>query len=151
MKETDSVAVFCPTSNHFLGSGLFNFQKLKQNSVRIATGTDIGGGTNYSMLKTMDEAHKILQLQSQKLTPLESFYQLTLGNASALSLQEKIGTLEIGSDADIVVLDSSSTSAMKIRMKTVDNLLEELFILQTMGDDRAISQVYVKGVQFKNS
>lgn len=151
MKETDSVAVFCPTSNLFLGSGLFNFQKLKQNSVRIATGTDIGGGTNYSMLKTMDEAHKILQLQSQKLTPLESFYQLTLGNASALSLQEKIGTLEIGSDADIVVLDSSSTSAMKIRMKTVDNLLEELFILQTMGDDRAISQVYVKGVQFKNS
>ena len=151
LSDSKSVAIFCPTSNLFLGSGLFDFKSIFENKTRIGTATDIGGGTNFSMLKTMDEAHKILQLQSQKLTPLESFYQLTLGNASALSLQEKIGTLEIGSDADIVVLDSSSTSAMKIRMKTVDNLLEELFILQTMGDDRAISQVYVKGVQFKNS
>ena len=86
MSETKSVAVFCPTSNLFLGSGLFNFQKFFKSkpSVRIAVGTDIGGGTSYSMLKTMDEAYKIIQLQNQRLSPIESLYQITLGNACLL-------------------------------------------------------------------
>ncbi len=151
LKQTKSVAVFCPTSNLFLGSGLFNLQKfVKQNSVRTALATDIGGGTTYSMLKTMDEAYKILQLQNQRLSPIESFYQSTLGNAQALSLDKKIGSLEIGSDADIIILNSSATSAMKTRMETAKNLYEELFVLQTMGDDRSISQVYIKGVPCKN-
>jgi len=151
LKQTKSVAVFCPTSNLFLGSGLFNLQKfVKQNSVRTALATDIGGGTSYSMLKTMDEAYKILQLQNQRLSPIESFYQSTLGNAQALSLDKKIGNLEIGSDADIIILNSSATSAMKTRMETVKNLYEELFVLQTMGDDRSISQVYIKGLPCKN-
>ena len=145
--ETKSVAVFCPTSNLFLGSGLFNLQNfLKQKpSVRVAAGTDIGGGTNYSMLKTMDEAYKILQLQGQRFSPIESFYQITLGNAQALSLENKIGTFGIESDADITVLDAKATSAMKIRMETVKNITEELFVLQTMGDDRSVAQVYIKG------
>ena len=103
LSETKSSAVFCPTSNLFLGSGLFDFRHLSKKSIKIATGTDIGGGTNYSMLKTMDEAYKILQLQNQQLSPLESFYQITLGNAHALSLENKIGTLAIGSDADITL------------------------------------------------
>ena len=145
ISETKSSTVFCPTSNLFLGSGLFDFQRLSKQSVKIATGTDIGGGTNYSMLKTMDEAYKILQLQNQQLSPLESFYQITLGNAHALSLENRIGTLAIGSDADIIILDSRATSIMKIRMETVKNLIEELFVLQTMGDDRSVVQVYING------
>ena len=145
LSETKSSAVFCPTSNLFLGSGLFDFQRLSKQSVKIATGTDIGGGTNYSMLKTMDEAYKILQLQNQQLSPLESFYQITLGNAHALSLENSIGTLAIESDADITILDSKATSIMKIRMETVKNLIEELFVLQTMGDDRSVVQVYING------
>ena len=147
MSETKSVAVFCPTSNLFLGSGLFDLQRLlKQHPpVRVATATDIGGGTNYSMLKTMDEAYKILQLQGQRFSPIESFYQITLGNAQALSLENKIGTFGIESDADITVLDAKATSAMKIRMETVKNIAEELFVLQTMGDDRSVAQVYIKG------
>ena len=150
--ETKSVAVFCPTSNLFLGSGLFNLQNfLKQKpSVRVAAGTDIGGGTNYSMLKTMDEAYKILQLQRQRFSPIESFYQITLGNARALSLENKIGTFGIESDADITVLDAKATSAMKIRMDTVKNIAEELFVLQTMSDDRSVAQVYIKGKPSKN-
>ena len=102
------------------------------------------------MLKTMDEAYKILQLQNQQFSPLESFYQITLGNAHALSLENKIGTLAIGSDADITILDSRATSIMKIRMETVKNLIEELFVLQTMGDDRSVMQVYINGKPSKN-
>ena len=152
MSETKSVAVFCPTSNLFLGSGLFDLQSfLKQKlPVRIAIGTDIGGGTNYSMLKTMDEAYKILQLQRQRFSPIESFYQITLGNAQALSLENKIGTLEAKSDADITVLNARATPTMQLRMETVKNIAEELFVLQTMSDDRSVAQVYIKGKPSKN-
>ncbi len=145
MAETGSVAVFCPTSNLFLGSGLFDMDGLQAKGVRTAIATDIGGGTSYSMLKTLDEAYKILQLRNQILNPLKSFFMMTLGNARALSLEAQIGTLDAGSEADIVVLDSSATDAMALRMETVETLSEELFMLQTMGDDRAVSTVYIAG------
>ncbi len=91
MIETGSVAVFCPTSNLFIGSGLFNWDRIAgpEGNGRIAIATDVGGGTNYSMLRTLDEGYKILNLQGQRMNPLTSFYQITLGNARALSLQEK--------------------------------------------------------------
>jgi guanine deaminase len=147
MSASGSVAVFCPTSNLFLGSGLFDLARLSEASrpVRVAVATDIGGGTSYSMLRTFDEAYKILNLQGQRYHPLRSFYQMTLGNALALSLQDKIGTLAAGSEADFVVLDARATSAMRLRMETVTSLSEELFLLQTMGDDRAVRQTYVAG------
>ena len=106
MAEDHSVAVFCPTSNLFLGSGLFDEEGLRQRGVRTSVATDVGGGTSYSMLKTMDEAYKVLQLRNQVLNPLQSFYRITLGNALALSMEDRIGTLEVGSEADIVVLDA---------------------------------------------
>ncbi len=146
MSESGSVAVFCPTSNLFLGSGLFDMDGLSEEGVRISVATDIGGGTSYSMLKTMDEAYKVLQLRNQVLNPLKSFYLMTRGNAEALSLENKIGTLDVGSDADIVVLNSCATPAMKLRMETQQTLSEELFVLQTLGDDRAVEQVYVAGI-----
>ncbi len=145
MEETGSVAVFCPTSNLFLGSGLYDWQGLSEQGVRTAVATDIGGGTSYSMLKTMDEAYKVLQLRNQVLSPLHSCYMMTLGNARALSMEDKIGTLETGTEADVIVLDACATPAMDVRMETVDSLSEELFVLQTMGDDRAISAVYIAG------
>lgn len=151
MAETGSVAVFCPTSNLFLGSGLFDKDGLDSAGVRTAVATDVGGGTSYSMLKTLDEGYKILQLRGQKLTPLYSFYWMTLGNARALSLDDRIGTLEAGSDADIVVLDSRATLAMALRMDAANTLSEELFVLQTMGDDRAIKETYIAGVPAKAS
>lgn len=145
MADTGSVAVFCPTSNLFLGSGLFDFDGLHDAGVRTSVATDIGGGTSYSLLKTMDEAYKILQLRNQILSPLYSFYMMTLGNARALSLSDKIGTLDVGTEADIVVLNACATPAMKLRYETVSSLSEELFMLQTMGDDRTIAAVYVSG------
>ncbi|MCR9138362.1 MAG: guanine deaminase [Alphaproteobacteria bacterium] len=152
MAASGSVAVFCPTSNLFLGSGLFDLKTLdeRDNPVRIAIATDIGGGTNYSMLRTVDEGYKVLQLQGQRMTPLESFYRITLGNARALSLDAHIGSLQPGRDADIVVLDARATPAMALRMETVGKLTEELFLLQTLGDDRVIAETYVAGEPAKS-
>ena len=145
MAETGSIAVFCPTSNLFLGSGLYDEAGLRDLGVRRAIATDVGGGTNYSMLRSLDEGYKILQLRGQSLSPLNSFYWTTLGNARALGLEDKIGTLEMGTEADIVVLDSRATSAMALRMETVGTLSEELFVLQTLGDDRAVVETYSAG------
>ncbi|MDF1776757.1 MAG: guanine deaminase [Rhizobiaceae bacterium] len=152
MSASGSVAVFCPTSNLFLGSGLFDLKTLdeRDDPVRIAIATDIGGGSSYSMLRTLDEGYKILQLQGQRMTPLESFYRITLGNARALSLEDRIGTIEPGREADMVVLNADATPAMALRMETVTKLSEELFLLQTMGDDRAIVETYVAGKPAKS-
>ncbi len=149
MADTDSVAVFCPTSNLFIGSGLFNEERTRADGVRIAVATDIGGGTSYSMFRTMDEAYKVCQLQNQNLPPLYAFYLMTLGNAKALGLEAEIGTLGAGSEADIVVLDASATPAMALRMETVTTLAEELFVLQTLGDDRSVVETYVAGMASK--
>jgi guanine deaminase len=147
LSDSGSVAVFCPTSNLFLGSGLFDYQRYRKREkpLRIASATDVGGGTNYSMLRTMDEGYKVIALNGEKLNPLASFWQVTRGNAEALSIGDRVGSLEVGSEADIVVLDSRATSVMRLRMETVETLAEELFLLQTLGDDRAIAEVYVAG------
>lgn len=147
MSLSGSVAVHCPTSNLFIGSGLFPLKRLRgrEKPVRVAFATDIGGGTSYSMLRTLDEAYKIQQLLGERLNPLESFYFATRGNAEALSLADRIGTLEDGTEADLVVLDAAATPAMALKMQVVDTLSEELFLLQTMGDDRAIVETYVAG------
>lgn len=152
MFETKSVAVFCPTSNMFIGSGHFDWLNMQgdEQQGRIGLATDIGGGTSISMLRTMDEGYKVLQLQGQRLPPLVSFYQATLGNAEALSLQDKIGTLAEGSDADFIVLDAAAMPVMALRMETVHDLEQELFLLQTMGDDRAIVETYIAGEALKS-
>jgi len=147
LSDSGSVAVFCPTSNLFLGSGLFDYQRYRtrDKALRIAAATDVGGGTNYSMLRTMDEGYKVIALNGEKLNPFQSFWQITRGNAEALSVADRIGTLDEGTDADIVVLDARATPAMRLRMETAQTLAQELFLLQTLGDDRAVHEVYVAG------
>ena len=145
MAETGSVAVFCPTSNLFLGSGLYDDASLRAAGVTRAIATDIGGGTSYSMLRTLDEGYKILALQGSRLHPFPSFWRITLGNAAALGLEDRIGTLAPGTEADLVVLDARATPAMALRMERATTLAEELFVLQTLGDDRAVIQTYAAG------
>ncbi|TPO02394.1 guanine deaminase [Mesorhizobium sp. B1-1-5] len=153
LSQSGSVAVFCPTSNLFLGSGLFDYQRYRRREkpLRIAAATDVGGGTNYSMLRTMDEGYKVIALNGEKLNPFQSFWQLTRGNAEALSVADRVGTLDEGSDADIVVLDAHATPGMRLRMETVETLAEELFLLQTLGDDRVVREVYVAGRPAKSA
>lgn len=143
--ETGTVAVFCPTSNLFLGSGLFDWARARAEGVRVAVATDIGGGTSYSMLRTMAEAYKVLQLQGQTLPAVEALYAITLGNARALGLEERIGSLEPGREADMVVIDPAAQRAMAHRLETARDLAEELFVLVTMGDDRNVAATYVMG------
>jgi guanine deaminase len=146
---TESVAVWCPTSNLFIGSGLFDRDRLREHGARLAIATDIGGGTSYSLLRTLDEGYKVLQLRGQRLDPLTGFYMATLGNARALGLEGRIGAIEAGRDADLVVLDSRATPQMALRMDAVDSLANELFLLQTCGDDRAVAETYVMGKAMK--
>lgn len=151
MAETGTRAVFCPTSNLFLGSGLFDEGGLRAAGITCGIATDIGGGTSYSMLATLAEGYKILQLRGQKLHPLAAFHWATRGNAIALGMEGDIGTLAPGSAADLVVLDARSTPAMALRMARAETLAQELFILQIMGDDRAIAQTYVAGTAMKGA
>jgi guanine deaminase len=148
---TESVAVWCPTSNLFIGSGLFNHDRLAAAGARIAVATDVGGGSSYSMLRTLDEGYKVMQLQGQRLNPLRSFYMITLGNSRALGLEGRIGSLAAGADADLVVLDARATPQMALRMEAVDTLANELFLLQTCGDDRAVVETYVAGKAMKTA
>ena len=145
MAETGSRAVFCPTSNLFLGSGLFDADGLRAAGVTSGIATDVGGGTSWSMLQTLNEGYKILQMRGQKLHPLTAFHWATRGNALALGMEAEIGTLTPGSAADLVVLDPCATPAMALRAERADTLAEKLFILQIMGDDRAVAQTYVAG------
>jgi guanine deaminase len=149
LAETGAKPVFCPTSNLFLGSGLFGDAGLRARGIVNAIATDVGGGTSYSMLQTLNEGYKILQLQGQKLDPLRAFHWITRGNAVALGLDDRIGTLDPGTEADVVVLDARATPAMALRMERAAALADELFVLQMLGDDRAVVQSYVAGHPMK--
>ena len=149
LAETGALPVFCPTSNLFLGSGLFDDAGLRGRGITNAIATDVGAGTSYSMLQTLNEGYKVLQLQNQALHPLRAFHWITRGNAVALGLEDRIGTLDAGTEADIVVLNSKATKAMALRSARATDLFQELFILQIMGDDRSIEQCYVGGVGMK--
>ena len=146
LSETDSKISFCPTSNLFLGSGLFPLHN-QPYPVDVSVATDVGGGTSFSMLQTMNEAYKICQLQGHSLAPVESFYMMTLGNAKALSLDDKIGNFESGKEADFVVFDLHGTELMERRQKKCRTLEEMLFCLTILGDDRAIAETYVAAQQ----
>ncbi len=145
MAETRSVAVLCPTSNLFLGSGLADRHTVESNGVRTGLATDVGGGTSYSMLRTAAEAYKVEQLRGRSLPAHEAFRWITRGNAEALGMETEIGSLEVGRYADLVVLDSAATPAMAHRMERCESLEEELFVLLTLGDDRAIAATYIQG------
>ncbi|HLX53326.1 MAG TPA: guanine deaminase, partial [Aquella sp.] len=143
---TNTAVSFCPTSNLFLGSGLFNLAKAEEAGVNVGLGTDVGGGTSFSLLQTLNEAYKILQLQNQNLSAFEGFYLATLGGAKALNLDDKLGNFATGKEADFVILNlDGATPLLKRRLSKAINLEEKLFILMTLGDDRSILSTYVDG------
>jgi guanine deaminase len=145
LADTESAIAFCPTSNLFLGSGLFKLNKMEDKGIRVGMGTDVGAGTSFSILQTMSEAYKIMQLQQEKLHPIKSLYLATLGGAKALHLEDKIGNLEVGKEADFVVLDLHATQLMRFRMNQATTLEEKLFVLMSLGDDRTVCETYIYG------
>ena len=144
---TGTALAHCPTSNLFLGSGLFPLQAAHdpRRPVRVGLGTDIGAGTSFSLLATMGEAYKVAQLQSRPIDAIEAFFLATLGGARALALDERIGTLAAGREADMVVLDPNATPLLAFRNRRSRSITETLAILTTLGDDRAIRATYVAG------
>ncbi|TLX63405.1 guanine deaminase [Stutzerimonas nosocomialis] len=144
--EAGSAVAFCPTSNLFLGSGLLDLARLEAHGVRVGLGTDVGGGTSFSQLTTLSEAYKVLQLQGQKLDPFKALYLATLGGAQALYLDQHIGNLQPGKDADFVVLDYQATPLIAHRLAQATSLPERLFALMMLGDDRAVRETFAAGV-----
>ena len=146
MNESGSKISFCPTSNLFIGSGLFKLDD-QPAAVEVSVATDVGGGTSFSMLQTMNEAYKVCQLRGSNLSAQRAFYMMTLGNAKALSLDDKIGNFEAGKEADFVVFDLAGTDLMKRRQSICKDIDETLFSLMILGDDRAVSETFVAGQQ----
>ncbi|AWF83584.1 guanine deaminase [Microbulbifer sp. A4B17] len=153
MAMVGSALAFCPTSNLFLGSGLFSLTRAEETKVDVGLGTDVGAGTSFSMLETMGDAYKVIQLQKstgtnikvKTLSPLKAFYLATLGSAKTLDIDDKVGNFEIGKEADFIVIDLEATDLMKFRMESAKSLEEKLFALQVLGDDRAIHSTYIMG------
>ena len=141
----DAAIAFCPTSNLFLGSGLFDLQSARAHGVRVGLGTDVGGGTSFSQLETASEAYKVLQLQGQSLHPYQALYLATLGGARALHLDDRIGNFTPGKEADFIVLDPASTPLLSRRMRNTRNLVDAAFVQLMLADDRAIRATYVAG------
>jgi guanine deaminase len=146
---TGAAIAHCPTSNFFLGSGYFDLKnaRTRKNPVHVGIATDLGAGTSFSILQTLNEAYKAAQLNSNALSSGHAFYQASRGTASALGLADKIGTIAPGFEADLAVIDLHSTPIIDYRMRYCESLEESLFIQMTLADDRAIAATYVAGRQ----
>lgn len=142
---TGSTAVTCPTSNLFLGSGLFDFELANKHRVPLALATDVGAGTSLSMLQTMNEAYKVARLKGSYLPAVRMFYLATLGAARSMQLEGTVGNFATGAEADFVVLDPRCTPLLARRSAECGSLEEQLFALALLGDDRAIAATYAAG------
>ena len=145
LKEADAALIHCPTSNTFIGSGLFDMDGLMRAGQRIGLATDTGGGSSFSMLRTMAAAYEVAQLRGTALHPAQLYWLATAGSARAMRMGDKIGNLASGLEADLVVLDLASTAAIKQRAARAEDIWQALFPTIMMGDDRAVQAVWVGG------
>ncbi len=151
LAEVGAAVVHCPTSNTFIGSGLFDMAGLKARGLSVGLATDTGGGSSFSMLRTMAAAYELAQLRGTALHPAQLMWLATEGSARALHMGGKIGSLSVGATADLTVIDLASTPAIAQRSMRADTLWEALFPTIMMGDDRAVAQVYVAGQPVKTA
>lgn len=144
---TGTALAHCPTSNLFLGSGLFRARAARDPArpVTVGLGTDVGAGTSLSMLRTMDEALKVAELAGAPLTPAQALYLGTRGGAAALGLEDRIGSVVAGREADLVVLDPRATRLLAERTDRAESVDDLLAALVVLGDDRAVVETYVAG------
>jgi len=149
LREVDGTLIHCPTSNTFIGSGLFDMAGLMANGHRIGLATDTGGGSSFSMLRTMAAAYEIGQLRGVPLHPSQLLWLATQGSARALHMDDKIGNLAVGLEADLIILDLASTPAIAQRHAMANDIWEAIFPTIMMGDDRAIHEVWIGGKKFR--
>jgi guanine deaminase len=151
MANLGAAIAFCPTSNLFLGSGLFDLRAARDGGIRVGVGTDVGGGTSLNMFRTLSEAYKVLHLQGQSMPGFQALYLATLGAANALYLDDTIGNFATGKEADFLVLDYEASPITRRRLSQTTDIAEKLFALITLGDDRSIAATYLMGNQFKKA
>lgn len=144
-KKTGAVISWCPVSNNFLGSGLFNFEQTIKYTQKITLGTDWGGGNCLSMFAVLDDAYKVAMLKSYKLPSMVRWYMATLGAAKALHLDDKIGSFKPGKEADFIVIDPDATPYIKYRSEKAEDIFDLLFILMTLGSEINIKATYIFG------
>lgn len=147
LAEVGASTVHCPTSNTFIGSGLFDTLGLAARGIRIGLATDTGGGSSFSMLRTMAAAYEIGQLRGTALHPSQLMWMATEGSASALHMSGETGHLGAGAAADITILNLASTPAIAQRHARATDVWDALFPTIMMGDDRAIRDVWVAGTR----
>jgi guanine deaminase len=147
LAEVGAAVVHCPTSNTFIGSGLFDLAAMKARAIPVGLATDTGGGSSFSMLRTMAAAYEIAQLRGHAVHASQLLWLATAGSARSLHLQDHIGSLRAGHDADICVIDLASTPAIAQRTSRAGDVWEAIFPTIMMGDDRAIADVWVNGVR----
>ncbi len=145
LAECGGAIAFCPTSNLFLGSGLFDLRAMTEARLRVGIGSDVGGGTSLSLLQTLGEAYKVLQLQHQDLPPARALYLATLGGARALYLDDRVGNFVPGKEADFVVIDPGASRLSQRRLQSSGDAAETLFALLYLGDERHIAETFVNG------
>ena len=145
LHSAGSAVACCPTSNLFLGSGLFDWQRLREGGVRLAVGTDVGGGTSYSMLETLRDLYKVNQLKGNSFRPLDGFHAITLGNARALQLGHRLGHFGSGCDADFVILDPDADALVGRRVAATQDIADEWFVYMTLGSSRLVSETWAAG------
>ncbi|MEY4872217.1 MAG: guanine deaminase [Pseudomonadota bacterium] len=141
--EAGASLVHCPTSNTFIGSGLFDMGLAKH--LRVGLATDTGGGSSFSMLHTMAAAYEIAQLRGQALHPSQLIWLATVGSARALRAEDRIGNIAPGMEADLTILDLASTPAIAQATARAETIWEALFPTIMMGDDRAIRGLWING------
>lgn len=143
LKEAGASLVHCPTSNTFIGSGLFDMGLA--HSLRIGLATDTGGGSSFSMLHTMAAAYEVAQLRGQALHPAQLWWLATVGSARALHVEDKIGNIAVGMEADLTIVDLKSTPAIEQATRRAENIWQQIFPTIMMGDDRAIRATWING------
>lgn len=137
----------CPTSNTFLGSGLFNLDAARAAGAQVALGSDVGAGTSLSPFVTMAEAYKVARLKGVAVDAAQLFYMATLGAARALRIDGFVGNLAPGKEADFVVVNTHRLPLLARRWAHAQEPMERLFALALLGDDRAVARSYVAGVE----
>ena len=144
-------AAFCPSSNLYLGSGLFDLAASDAAGMQFALATDVGGGSSFSMLRTMGEAYKVAHLSGQHLGPIRAFYLATLAGAKLLRLSDRIGHFANGIEADFIVLDPQATPLLAHRMSQSKALAERLLLFMILGDDVGSSRVDLQACKLEYS
>lgn len=145
LREAGASLIHCPTSNTFIGSGLFDMGGLKAEGHRVGLATDTGGGSSFSMLRTMAATYEVAQLRGRPLHPAELWWLATQGSAQALRADHLIGNIAPGMEADLAVIDLASTPAIAQAVTRAGDIWQALFPTIMMGDDRAITATWIAG------